>query len=128
MARVRTGKQLRVICSELGLRLVPGYVEKVVKGETTWVNGVGWRISSQRVAMPTAEHESLRAKVLAGEVHGSSAAMELSDYRAWSYQCATLWEVDSIVRLVEDDSTWGSHSPGAVTCVRGKPARGTEVD
>ena len=128
MARVRTEKQLRVICSELGLLLCPGYVEKVIKGETKWVNGVGWRISSQRVEMPAGKKAALRAQVIAGEVHGSSEAMELSDYRAWSYQCATIWEVDSIVRLVEDDSTWGSHSPGVVTCVRGKPARGTEVD
>lgn len=120
--RSRTQKQLYEICREFGLRLTPGYVEKVIKGETKWVNGVGWRISGERVEAPAERRDSLRAEVDAGELHAASAAMTLANYRAWSYQVATLWEVDSIVRLVESDIRLAGETLGAIICRRGEPA------
>ena len=121
----RTQKQLEAVCEKLGLELHRNLIRG--GGDTPRVFD-GWVIRGRRVPATAEQREELKAAVRAGETNPSSAAMELSSYRAWHYTVKSLWRVDSIVRLVEANNDLGAQSLGTICCVQGSPAEQKEEE
>ena len=100
-----TKKSLMMACMDIGIEL-----RKNAHSDARW------SLRGPKVEAPPEYEKQIRENC-----HPSAAAMTLSDYRAWGYNLDTLWEVDSIIRLLKTGVELNKGS--RVVCVKGEPAK-----